>query len=483
FQPMYFRYRGYNQEYQTTYLNGIPFNDLARGRFNYSSLGGMTSRAFRNRTTTVGLGAASYGFGDIGGSANISTITSGYAAGFNGSVAYTNSNYQLRAMATYSTGISRDGWGVTVSAIGRWSNEGIVPGTYYNSAGAFISVEKVISPHHSLTLTAYGAPTERAGSSATFKEAFELAGTNLYNPNWGLQAGKRRSAKIIEQFDPTAMLNWIYKTDRTTVNTGLAARWVHYSTSALNWYNAADPRPDYYKNLPSAFYDDGQPTAASELVTEYWSHLDNRQIKWDDLYQVNYLNNLQNENPNNPKRGSSYILENRVSNQLNYIFSTLINHRFNDRISLQGGASFNYTNASYFKTIRDLLGGEYWLDIDTYAERDFPSNPTILQNDLDNPNRHVTKGDKFGYNYNIYAIQAQMWLQNVINLPQWDINYGLKLSYTQFQRDGKMRNGRAPDNSLGKGVTHRFDNGAVKAGATYKLDGRNFFSAHATYET
>lgn len=486
FQPMYFRYRGYNQEYQTTYINGIAFNDLARGRFNYSSLGGMTSRAFRNRTTTVGLGAAAYGFGDIGGSSNISTITSGYAKGFNGSVSFTNANYMLRAMATYSTGVSKDGWALTVSAIGRWANEGIVPGTWYNSAGAFISVMKQFNPTHSLTLTLYGAPTERAGTSPSFREAFELVDNNLYNPQWGYQDGKKRSAKIIEQFDPTAILNWIYKTDRTTVNTGLAARWSHYSTSALNWYNAADPRPDYYRYLPSNFYDDGKPTPQSEYYADLWRNDTYfRQIDWNQLYQTNYLNNLQNEDPANAnrQRGSSYILENRVSNQTNFILSSLINHRINDRITLQGGVSFNYTKSDYFKTVRDLLGGQYWLDIDTYAERDFPSDPTILQNDLNNPNRKVKDGDKFGYNYSINAIQAVAWLQNIINLPQWDINYGLKVSYTQFQRDGHMRNGRAPENSYGKGDTHRFDNGAIKAGATYKLDGRNFFSAHAEYET
>lgn len=89
FSVMRFRVRGYNSEYNTMYINGIPFNDLARGRFSYSTLGGM-NRAFRNRTNTFGLMASDYGFGDIGGSANISTLTSGYAPGFNGSVAYTN---------------------------------------------------------------------------------------------------------------------------------------------------------------------------------------------------------------------------------------------------------------------------------------------------------------------------------------------------------------------------------------------------------
>lgn len=145
FGPMYFRYRGLDSQYQNVYINGIQFNDAIRGRFNFSTLLGMTSRAFRNKTTTIGLGASNYGFGGLGGSINYNTVTSGYAPGFNGSVAYTNSNYMLRAMATYSTGLNKHGWAFTVSAIGRYSKEGIVPGTFYNSAGLFLSVEKVFN--------------------------------------------------------------------------------------------------------------------------------------------------------------------------------------------------------------------------------------------------------------------------------------------------------------------------------------------------
>ena len=485
FQPMYFNFRGYNSEYQTTYINGIAFNDLGRGRFSYSTLGGMTSRAFRNRTNTLGIDAAAYGFGDIGGSTNFSTITSTYAPGFNGSLAYTNSNYMLRAMVTYSTGINKHGWGLTVSAIGRWADQGIVEGTFYNSFGAFISLEKEFNKHHSLTLTAFAAPTQRGGTGASYQEAFDLTCNNLYNPNWGYQDGKKRNAKIIEQFDPTAMLNWIFKNDKTQLNTGAAVHWSHYSTSALNWYNAADPRPDYYRYLPSYFYNDGEPTEASDIYTWLWRNDPTfRQINWDRLYQTNYLNNEANKDLSaEHQRGSSYIQENRVSNQLQLLFNSTINHRLTDHITLQGGISANVTKADYYKTIRDLLGGEFWLDIDTYSERDFPSDPIILQNDLNNPNRHVKDGDKFGYNYTINALQLTAWLQNMINLPKWDVNYGVKIGYTQFQRDGHMRNGRAPENSYGKGQNHRFDTGAAKAGATYKLDGRNFFSGHVEYET
>ena len=480
FSAMRFRMRGYNSEYQQTYINGISFNDLARGRFNYSTLGGM-NRAFRDKTTSIGLGSSAFGFGDIGGATNINTLSSNYAPGFNGSVAYTNSNYMLRAMAMYSTGLSKSGWAFTVSAIGRYAKEGIIDGTFYNSGGLFMSLEKVFNEKHSLNLTLWGAPTQRATNSATYQEAYDLADNNLYNPNWGWQDGKKRSAKIVETFDPTAVLNWVWKPKKgTTLNTGAAIRWVNYSTSALNWYNAADPRPDYYRYLPSYYKDDPE---AYDLYTDLWHTESFRQIDWENLYRTNELNSINGRGGNPDNTSSTYILENRHSNQFNFIFNSLLNHRLSDYMTLQAGVSLNYTRAHYYKTIRDLLGGDYWLDIDQFSERDFPDNPQLLQNDLNNPSRHVGKGDTFGYDYYINALQATAWLQNVINLPQWDINYGLKVSYTQFFRDGKMRNGRAPENSYGKGATHRFDNAAIKLGATYKLDGRNFFMAHASYET
>ena len=36
-----FRIRGYNSEYTQQYINGVYFNDAARGRFNFSMLGGL----------------------------------------------------------------------------------------------------------------------------------------------------------------------------------------------------------------------------------------------------------------------------------------------------------------------------------------------------------------------------------------------------------------------------------------------------------
>jgi hypothetical protein len=483
FGPMYFKFRGYQNQYQNVTMNGVDMNDPIRGNFNFSSLLGLTSRAFRNKSTAVGVDAAAYSFGDLGGSVNYNTITDTYAPGFNGSLAYTNANYMFRAMASYSSGMNKHGWAYTIAANGRYAKEGVIEGTFYNSGGLFFSIQKALSSTHSLTLTAFGGPTQRATASATYQEVYDLVGSNLYNPNWGYQNGKKRSSRVIDSFDPTVMLTWLYKNQKTTLNTTAAMRWVNYSQSALQYYKANDPNPTYYRYLPS-YYDDNEEQY--NLYTNLWTSKDpsTTQINWDNLYQINYLNNVQNENLSEAnKKGSSYILENRHSNQFNAMFNSYINHRLNDQFSLQAGVSFNYTKATYFKTVGDLLGGEFWTDIDPFSDRDITLAPDNLQNDLDNPNRRVTVGDRFGYYYNIYYNKAHGWLQNTFTSRHWDVNYGIDLSYTQYYRNGHMRNGRAPENSLGKSQVLSFDNAQVKAGATYKLNGRNFFSAHIMYGT
>ena len=495
FSTVRFRIRGYEANWNAGYINGFDYNDAMRGRFNYSGLGGMTSSAFRNKTVEVDMDNANFGFGRIGGSTNFTTYASEYAPGFRGNVSYTNSNYMLRAMLQYNTGVTKNGWAFSASVIGRYAPEGVIEGTFYNSFGYALSLQKIFNDKHSINISTWGAPTERATNAAATQEAYDLAGSNLYNPSWGYLDGKKKSARVVKSFDPSALVNWIWKPKMgTVVNTGIGFRSNNYSSSALNWYQAADPRPDYYRYLPSYYKPPADPETDPDLYaaqlaqydtyTDLWRHDKHfRQINWDALYQANWLNrDLYDRNPE-LKGQSTYILERRHSNFTSWMFNSYVNSRLNDYMQLQAGVSFNYTDAHYYKTIDNLLGGEFWRDVDNFAERDFPDNPEILQNDLRNPNRKVTDGDKFGYDYNIRSYLAKAWIQNQINTMHWDVNYGLEMSYTNFMRHGNMQNGRAPENSLGSGKRHTFDNAAFKAGATYKLNGRNYFAAHFAYGT
>ena len=105
------------------------------------------------------------------------------------------------------------------------------------------------------------------------------------------------------------------------------------------------------------------------------------------------------------------------------------------------------------------------------------------QNDLRNPDRVVKEGDIFGYNYNTVMLNSSLWAQMHHNYRHFEFFYAGKLAATSFYREGLMQNGRYPDNSYGKGEVHSFFDPAFKAGAVYKLDGRNLFSVNGMVKT
>ena len=494
-----YRLRGLNSNWQNGYINGVEYNDLMRGSFNFSGLGGMTSSAFRSKSTEIGLASSAYGFGSIGGSQNFTTYASQYAPGFRGNVSYTNSNYMLRAMLQYSSGLNKHGWAFSASVIGRYAPEGVIAGTWYNSLGYQFAVQKVFNDAHSINLTTWGSPTSRAGNNAATQEAYDLAGSNLYNPSWGYLNGKKISDRVYNTFDPSVMVNWLWKPKMgTTLNTAIAFRHNAYARSSFDWYQAADPRPNYYRNLPSYFlptavYDPNDPLSEEsqlylaqqeeyDYIYDLWKNdVNTRQIDWAGIYQANLLNREYFDRDPQWTGRSSYILKNEHTNQTVWMLNSYLNHRISDILTLQGGVSLNYTNAHYYETVKDLLGGEYWIDVDNFSERDFAGDQDKLQNDVRYPNRKVYEGDIYGYNYNIHAVRAHAWLQNEWNTRHWNVNYAAEISNTNFVREGQMQNGRFQDSSLGKGKSHNFVNAAVKAGATYKINGRNYIVAHLGY--
>ena len=138
----------------------------------------------------------------------------------------------------------------------------------------------------------------------------------------------------------------------------------------------------------------------------------------------------------------------------------------------------------HYNEVADLLGGEYWLDIDKYADQEQESiYSDESQSDLQTPNRITYVGDKIGHYYtsnvNTYTGFAQAdFTYNIL-----DFYVAGELSYTEFWRTGHMQNGKFPENSLGDSEKQQFTNYALKAGAVYKINGKNFVTANGQYGT
>ncbi|MDR3705974.1 MAG: TonB-dependent receptor [Paludibacteraceae bacterium] len=472
-----FKLRGYGNEYDNVYINGVLMNENENGKFVYSLMGGLND-VIRNRESTIGMEASWYSFGNLSQSTNIDTRASQYTKGTKIGLGAGNQSYNGRLAATYSTGLLPSGWAFVVSGSRRMTFDGkeYEKGCFYDAWGAALMAEKKFNDRSSLSLSAFYAPVKRGMQSSEVQEAYDLTGTNYYNSNWGYQNGKVRNARVSDNKAPVAVLSheWKINKDLKWIN-ALAFKYSASSTTALNWYNSSDPRPDYYRYLPSYFTSTSAETA--DLLTQAWQTDEaTQQINWDNLYQINYMANMTG-------LSARYILEEKHNDQLALNLNSTANWKINKHASLDGGLYASTTKGKHYKKLADLLGANYWLDIDQYAQRDFAGSTTALQNDLNNPDREIQVGDIFGYNYNLFVHKASAWANAKYSLAQVDFNLAGSLTGTEFYREGLMKNGRAPENSYGVGTKHNFLDYGVKGNVTYKLTGRHIFSANAMYQT
>ena len=120
------------------------------------------------------------------------------------------------------------------------------------------------------------------------------------------------------------------------------------------------------------------------------------------------------------------------------------------------------------------------MDIDKFAERDFNGDDDIAQNNLDDPNRQVKEGDRFGYSYQSTINKTTAWGQANFSIDRLGFFVAANVSNTNFFRTGDYRNGRFPDSSQGDSEKLDYLNYGVKGGLNYGIDGRNYIYANGT---
>lgn len=481
-----FRVRGYDDDNFITLMNGVPMNDLSNGRTIYNTWSGLND-VMRSRENSIGMANVPYTFGGIGGAYSIDSRASRQRKQLQVTYSASNRTYDNRFMVTWGSGMMKNGWSAAVSFSRRWADEGFVPGTYYDGNSFFASVEKLINTKHSVSLTTFGSLTENGRSAPAIREMQELAGTNYYNPLWGYQNGQVRNSSIGRSVQPIIILEHEWRIDESSsLQTSVGYNNGSYKVSGLDWYEAADPRPDYYRNLPSydPFY--GEDQAAYQLYSNQLRDVltnneEYRQIQWDRLYEANYMN----DTVFNGTAGTwaKYIVGDRVTDSRRIFFNTTYSKNINDQFSVQGGLSYQSQESDYYRQVNDLLGADFYVDLNQFGDLDNTGDSTLFQNDLNNPNRIVRNGDKYGYNYTSVINKSMLWAQGVYKFDRFDYFLGLQVGTNNFKRIGNIRNGIFKDDSYGPSELQSFTYYGVKAGATFKYDGRNYFVLNASHHT
>lgn len=480
--PARFKFRAYNSRYSGVYMNGVNVNNGETGQFNYSTVGGMND-ATRNIDTSSPFEANNFSMAGLGGSNNYNFRASNYAAGNKITLSGANRNYTTRAMYTYASGLSQKGWAFMGTVGYRWANMNTsnVEGNFYNSLSYFLSLQKVLNEKHSLNLATWGNPTERAQQGASTDEAYWLANNYQYNPYWGYQDGKKRNSRVVNNYEPSALLTWDFQIkDNMKLTTSAFFKYAMYSSTKLN-YNGQNPAPDYWKNFPSNNANVWNPSENEDWTAwqesyDYWiASKRNRQINWDRLYYTNQqLNSTGND--------AIYWVEAKHNDHLVTNLGSTYDWDIDRTAKFHAGLQLASNKGMHYTTMEDMLGAQYFHNVNTYAIGDYASADPRVQYDLNNPNGAVREGDRMRYDYDLWNQSARLWMGLTKDKGISHSYLNAQIGGTQMWRNGYMRNGMCADYSYGKSGKAYFLDGGFKIGTTLNLGKGNALNLGAGYE-
>lgn len=472
FSATFFRPRGLGTANGKVLINGIEMNKQFTGRPQWGNWGGIND-VQRNREFSMGLKANDYTFGDVAGTTNMVMRASQYRQGGRVSFASANRSYQGRVMGSYHSGLTLSGWAYSVLASRRYGKEGYQDGTLYDANSFFASVEKKVNHDHSLNFTAFYTPNRRGRSAAITQEVRDLKGIR-YNPNWGYQNGEIRNGSIREIVEPIVMVNHFWKiSEKTRLNTNIGYQFGHVGNTRLDYGGNRNPAGNYYQRLPSYHLRNPNPTAV-EFERAYRAEQDfinDGQLDWASFYEAN----------TNATGGlSAFSIQEDSNDDTQLMFTSILNTIFSERVSLTANLNFRALKSENFSELKDLLGGEGYLDIDNFG-----SGGDESQSDLQNPDRIVQVGERYKYNYEIKATVISGFVQASFKYSEVDFFLATRLSQTSYQRTGLYQNGYFPEagRSLGAGAEIDFTNYGVKGGLTYKITGRHLIDVNVGYLT
>lgn len=505
FSDVRFKNRGYDSETQEVLFAGVPLNDAITGYSPYSLWSGL-NEATRSKENTNGLESHETSIGGYNGITSILGTPSSVRPGWRFSILSNSALYRLRLMANYASGEMDNGWSYAVNVSARLGGNDWVKGVYYKYFSYYAGAEKKLDSDSRIAFMTFATPGQRGAQNASTQEVYDLMGDNMYNSNWGYQNGVVRNARVRSTFEPVFVLKYSTSAiENLDLNATVLWRTGRNGYSALDWYDANDPRPDYYRNLPSYFYDANADLnrydeyQAAQQQEAWYFDVNTQHINWDRIYNINYQA---------VDGRAKYVQQDRRTDQNDINLALSAKWTPTSWFTLNGGLNGRVNRTEYFQTVKDLLGGKYFLNINNFAERDYAYSEAKIQYDLDywmaNGSAQVLKqGDKYGYDYYAQVRSLKAWANANFDFGPLKAHVAARAGYEGFWRDGLMRNGLFPgrqadgsdyifdgvnlskeggyETSYGKSKRANFLVGSVKAGAEYIYDGGHRFYANAGY--
>lgn len=414
--------RGFNQRNLAVMLDGIPVNDMENGWVYWSNWFGLDA-VTRNIQVQRGLGASKLALPSVGGTMNI--ITKGIDAKFGAMVKQeVGSDGYLRTSLGVTTGQLKHGWGITVAGSYKQGN-GWVDNTWTKGWFGYIRIDKKLG-RHTLTFSAMGAPQQHAQRSymksiMTFDKGYAAdlgidttrANPNYartygvkYNPNWGYlnRWTRGENGERIYKDNPEDLsqsLNYYFKPqlslrDFWRVNDKLYISTILYTSIGSG-------------GGTSFFTGDkfGTPGGSTPSLDTLYGL-----ITWQKYYDANMTDNLT------PGRSSS-IIRNSVNNHYWYGLLSTFTWELNSEWTFSGGIDLRTYRGQHYGEIRDMLGGDYFLNNSNQNRYLFT---------------HLSEGDKIYYHNDAKVRWGGIFAQAEWKRDKWSVFLNITSSLSAYQR-------------------------------------------------
>jgi hypothetical protein len=348
--------RGFDQRNVGVMIDGVPVNDMENGSVYWSNWFGLDAITSQMQVQR-GLGATKIAMPSIGGTINILTQGIGNKKGGMLKQEYSTGN-MLRTTFSYNTGMTKSGWGLTISGSYKQS-DGWVYGTPSQGFFGYGKLSKKVK-NHLVTLSAFAAPQWHGQRS--FNQAIQYF-SNDKARELGVEVDTNQAF-----YDMGIRFNqhWGYRTNENGKREILNERRNFYSKPQVTL-------KDFWKvndklsisNL--AYMSIGRGGGTSIFNSSALLRDSSGLIDWDLVEQENKVNSLfgtPNVDPyyHPTQIKSSQILVSSINNHFWVGYLGQFNYNISKKLEVSGGLDVRYYEGRHYQRIEDLLGGDYFIN-------------------------------------------------------------------------------------------------------------------------
>ena len=389
--------RGFNQRNVAVMINGVPQNDMENGWVywsNWDGVGDATSSIQMQR----GLSAVNLATPSIGGTMNIITDPAAQEKGGKFKQEVGEGGF-LKTTLNYNSGLIGDKLAVSGTIV-RKTGDGFIDGTWTDAWAYYLGTSYAISDDQRVELYAIGAPQrhgqnlykqniatysqELAGSIDGYDDSAYVAGNKFeteagrfFNQNWapvdasykGKQYWYMYGANITDRYNPNLLnerenffhkplvnLNHFYDINED-VRLSSVLYWSGGSGGGTGTYGSVSRKPavegePWYASSPWMWDWNAEIEQNSDNVDSAWSETENR---------------------------STGILRNSINRQNTYGLISKLNYDVSDELEVQIGIDWRTAGIEHAREVRDLLGGDYYVD---YADDNFADGKKVGLGDI-----------------------------------------------------------------------------------------------------